>query len=167
MWSKNIVWFQRFVFRSIRTFEPRTKPFNIGCVKYIELARLSHHFVRMTLVCKIRAENGGISPSHLDGSQKLTELGRIRGFDFRLAIEVKFDWYSFDKPCLVSKIRILEYSNASASFQTVQYWMYEIHRISEVFTPFCTYDFGLQNYGRKWGYFPITSWQLSKTHWIM
>jgi hypothetical protein len=45
----------------------------------------------MDLVCKIREENGGIFPSHLDGSQKHIELGRIRGFDFRLAIEVMFD----------------------------------------------------------------------------
>jgi hypothetical protein len=76
---------------SIRTFEPRSKQLNIGCVKCIELARSSHHFVRMNLVCKIRAENGGIFPSHLDGSQKHINLGRIRGFDFRLAIAVKFD----------------------------------------------------------------------------
>jgi hypothetical protein len=48
-------------------------------------------FAPMTLVCKIMAENTSISPSHLDGSQKHIELGRIRGFDFRLAIEVKFD----------------------------------------------------------------------------
>jgi hypothetical protein len=34
----------------------------------------------------------------VDGSKKLIELGRIRGSDFRLAIEVKFDWYSPDKP---------------------------------------------------------------------
>jgi hypothetical protein len=33
----------------------------------------------------------GIFPLHLDGSQKHIELGRIKGFDFRLAIEVKFD----------------------------------------------------------------------------
>jgi hypothetical protein len=33
----------------------------------------------------------GIFPSHLDGFQKHIELGRIRGFDVRLAIEVKFD----------------------------------------------------------------------------
>jgi hypothetical protein len=45
----------------------------------------------MDLVCKIRAENEGILPSHHDGSQKQFELGRIRGFDFRLGIEVKFD----------------------------------------------------------------------------
>jgi hypothetical protein len=43
------------------------------------------------LVCSIRAENRGIFPSHLDGSQKHIELGRIRGFDFRIAIEVWFD----------------------------------------------------------------------------
>jgi hypothetical protein len=57
----------------------------------MELALFLHHFLRMTLVRKIKAENGSIFPSHLDGSQKLTELGRIRRFDFRLAIEVKFD----------------------------------------------------------------------------
>jgi hypothetical protein len=45
----------------------------------------------MDLVCKIRVENEGIFPSHLDSSQKHIELGRIRGFDFRLAKEVKFD----------------------------------------------------------------------------
>jgi hypothetical protein len=33
----------------------------------------------------------GIFPSHLEGSQKQIELGRFRGFDFRLAIEVKLD----------------------------------------------------------------------------
>jgi hypothetical protein len=73
-------------------------------VKCIELARFSHHFVRMNLVCKIKAENGGIFQSHLDGTQKHNEFGRIRGFDFRLAIEVKFDCYSFDKHFLVSTI---------------------------------------------------------------
>jgi hypothetical protein len=41
----------------------------------------------MILVCKIRAENGGNFPSHLDGSQKHIELGRIRGFDPSLATE--------------------------------------------------------------------------------
>jgi hypothetical protein len=45
----------------------------------------------MDLVCKIRAENVSIFPSHHDGSQKDIELGRIRGVDFGLAIEVKFD----------------------------------------------------------------------------
>jgi hypothetical protein len=45
----------------------------------------------MNLVCKNMAENGDIFPSYHDGSQKHIELGRIRGFDFRLAIEVKFD----------------------------------------------------------------------------
>jgi hypothetical protein len=45
----------------------------------------------MDLICKTRAENGGILPSHLDGSEKHIELGRISGFDVRLAIEVKFD----------------------------------------------------------------------------
>jgi hypothetical protein len=50
----------------------------------------------MDLVWKIRAENEGISPSHHDGSQKQFELGRITGFDFRLANEVKFDIYSFE-----------------------------------------------------------------------
>jgi hypothetical protein len=66
--SINLVWFPRYVFGSMRTFEPRSKRFNIGCVKCIELARLSHHFVRMDLICKIRAENGGIFQSHLDGA---------------------------------------------------------------------------------------------------
>jgi hypothetical protein len=60
----------------------------LGC---IELERFSHHFERMTLVCKITAENGGIFPSRLDGTQKHIELSRIKGFDFRLPIEVKFD----------------------------------------------------------------------------
>jgi hypothetical protein len=45
----------------------------------------------MTFVRKIRAENEGILPSHLDRFQKNIELGRIRGFDFHLAIEVQFD----------------------------------------------------------------------------
>jgi hypothetical protein len=45
----------------------------------------------MTWVRKIRAEKGGIFKSHHDGSQKHIELGRIRGFDFRFAKEVKFD----------------------------------------------------------------------------
>jgi hypothetical protein len=40
---------------------------------------------------KIRAENGGIFQSHLDGSQKHIELGRIRDSYFRLAIEEMFD----------------------------------------------------------------------------
>jgi hypothetical protein len=40
---------------------------------------------------QIGAENGGIFQSHLDGSQKHINLGRIRGSDFGLAIEVKFD----------------------------------------------------------------------------
>jgi hypothetical protein len=85
-----VVWCLRYVLGSIRTVEPSFKGFNIGCVKYIELARLSH-FVRLTLVCKIRAENGGIFPSHLDDSQKHIGLGRIRGFEFRLGSEGKFD----------------------------------------------------------------------------
>jgi hypothetical protein len=51
-------------------FQPRFKQFNIGCVKCIELAQFSHHFVRMTLVCEISAENGDIFLSHHDGSQK-------------------------------------------------------------------------------------------------
>jgi hypothetical protein len=140
--------------------------FNIGCVQYIELARFSHNFQRMTLVCKIRAEKEGIFISHLDGSWEHNELGRIRGFDFLLAIEGKFDWYSFDKPCLVSTICIREYSNVWTSFQTFQYWICEMHRISAVFTSFCTYEFGLQNLGRKCGYFPFTFWRLSETHWI-
>jgi hypothetical protein len=59
-------------------------------VKGIEFALFSHHFDGMTLVCKIRAEKGGFS-SHHDGSQKHIELGRIRGFYFRFAIEEKFD----------------------------------------------------------------------------
>jgi hypothetical protein len=88
----------------------------------------------MTLFFKIRDENGGVFPSHLDGSQKLTKLGRIRGFDFRLTIEGKFDWYSFCIPCLVSTICIREYSNVWTSLQTVQYWMCEMHRISAVIT---------------------------------
>jgi hypothetical protein len=87
----NLVWFHRYVFGSIRTFEPRSKCFNVGSVKFIELAQFSHHFVRMTLIRKIKAENEGILPSHLDRFQKHIKLGRIRGFDFRLAIEVKFD----------------------------------------------------------------------------
>jgi hypothetical protein len=45
----------------------------------------------MDLICKIRAENGGILPPHLDGSEKHIELGRISVFDVRLAIKVKFD----------------------------------------------------------------------------
>jgi hypothetical protein len=143
--SINLVLFQRYVFGSIRAVEPRCKGFNIECVKCIELVLFSHHFVRMTLVCKIRAENWGIFPSDLDGSWKHTELGRIRGFDFRLAIKVKFDWYSFDKPCFVSTICIREYSNVWTSFQTVQYWMCELHRFSAFFASFCTYEFGLQN----------------------
>jgi hypothetical protein len=82
---------------------------------------VSHYFVRMTSVRKIWAENGGISPSHFEGSYKHLELGRIRVFDFRLAIEVKFDWSPLDKPCLVSTICIRENSNVFTSFQTVQY----------------------------------------------
>jgi hypothetical protein len=50
-----------------------------------------HYFENVNLVFEIRAENMGIFSSHLDGSQKHIESGRIRGFDFRLAIEVKFD----------------------------------------------------------------------------
>jgi hypothetical protein len=47
----------------------------------------------MDLICKIRAETGGILPSHLDSSEKHIELGRgrISGFDVQLAIEVKLD----------------------------------------------------------------------------
>jgi hypothetical protein len=75
----------------MRTLEPRSKRLNIGRVKCIELARFSRHFLRITLICKIKAENGGIFPSHLDVSQKHFELGRIGGFDFHLVIEVKFD----------------------------------------------------------------------------
>jgi hypothetical protein len=48
-------------------------------------------FVRMTLVCKIGAENVSNFKLFLDGSQKHIELGRIRGSVFLLAIEVKFD----------------------------------------------------------------------------
>jgi hypothetical protein len=96
------------VFGSIRTFQPRSERFNIGSVKYIELTRFSHHFVRITSVCKIRANKRGIFLSHLDGSRKHIELGRIRGFDFRLAIEVKFDGYSLDELCLVLTICIQE-----------------------------------------------------------
>jgi hypothetical protein len=72
-------------------FEPGFKRFNIGCVKCMELAQFSHHFVRMDLVSKIRAENGCVFPSHLDGFQKHIELGQTCGFDFRLPIEMKFD----------------------------------------------------------------------------
>jgi hypothetical protein len=61
----------------------------------------------------------GYFPTHFDGSQKHNEFGRIKGFDFRLAIEVKFDLYPLDKPCLVSTIGIREYSNVSTTFQTV------------------------------------------------
>jgi hypothetical protein len=45
----------------------------------------------MVLICKIRAKDGGIFHSHLDGYKKQIELGRIRGIDVRLAIEMKFD----------------------------------------------------------------------------
>jgi hypothetical protein len=45
----------------------------------------------MDLICKIRAENGGIFPTHSEGTQNHKELGRSRGDDFYLAIEVKFD----------------------------------------------------------------------------
>jgi hypothetical protein len=55
------------------------------------ISAVSHHFVRMTMVCKIKAGNGGISKSHFDGSYKHIELGRSRGFDFRLSTEAKFD----------------------------------------------------------------------------
>jgi hypothetical protein len=142
---ENHVWFQRYLFTSIRSFEPRSKCFNIECVKCIGFARFSHHFVHMVLICKIRAENGSILPSHLDSSSKHIEFGRIRGFDFLFATEVKFDWYSFDKHCLVSTICIRQYSNVWTSFQTVQYWMCEMHRISVVFTSICTFNIGLQN----------------------
>jgi hypothetical protein len=64
----NIVWFQRFVYRSNRTFERRSKRLKIGCVKCIEWARFSHNFVRMTLVCRNWIENRGIFQSHHDGS---------------------------------------------------------------------------------------------------
>jgi hypothetical protein len=128
----NLVWFQRYVFGGIRTFESRSKRFSNRCAKCNVLARFLKHFVRMNLVCKIWAKKGGIFQSHLHGSQKHIELGAIRGFDFRLAIEVKFDWYSFNKPCLVSAKCILEFSNVRTSFQTAQYWMYEMRRISAV-----------------------------------
>jgi hypothetical protein len=141
----NLVRFQRYEFGSIRTFESRSKRFNIAFAKFIELAQFSHHFVRTTLVREIRAENGDIFQSHLDGSQNHFELGRIRGSDFRLAIEGNFDCYSLEKPCLVSTICIWEYANVWPSFQTVQYWTCEMHRISAVFASFCTYDFDLQN----------------------
>jgi hypothetical protein len=72
-------------------FEFRSKRINIRCVKCIELARFFPQFVRMDLICKISDEIVGIFPSHLDGSQKHIAFGRIRGFDFRLAVEVKFD----------------------------------------------------------------------------
>jgi 4-amino-4-deoxy-L-arabinose transferase-like glycosyltransferase len=39
-----------------------------GYVKCIELARLSHHFVRMDLICKIKGRKWGIFQSHHDGS---------------------------------------------------------------------------------------------------
>jgi hypothetical protein len=65
----------------------------------------------MTFVCKNRAENGGIFTSHFDGSYKHIELDRIRDFYLILAIEVKFDRYTFDEPCFVSTICIREYSN--------------------------------------------------------
>jgi hypothetical protein len=60
---------------------------------------------------KLGPKMGVFFPSHLDGSQKHIELDRIEGFDFRLLIEVKFDWYSLDKPCLVSTTCIREFSN--------------------------------------------------------
>jgi hypothetical protein len=79
---------------------------------------------------------------------------------------VKFDWYSLDKPCLVSTIWIRECTNVWPSFQTFQCWMCEMHRICTVFTSFCTYEFSLHNYPRKWGYFPITYGRLLKSYWI-
>jgi hypothetical protein len=45
----------------------------------------------MSLVSKIRGEKGDIFQSHFDGTQKHIELGGIRGFEFCLAIELKFD----------------------------------------------------------------------------
>jgi hypothetical protein len=59
-----------------------------------EMHRISAFFTSFGtyhLGFKISAENGENFPSHVDGSKKLIELGRIRGSDFRLAIEVKFD----------------------------------------------------------------------------
>jgi hypothetical protein len=99
----------------------------------------------MTSVCKIREENGGIFTSHLYGLKEPIGLGRIIGFDFRLAMEVKFVGFSFDNSCLVSTICIRENSNVSTSFHSVQYWMCEMHRISAVLTSICSFDFGLQN----------------------
>jgi hypothetical protein len=144
--------------------KPRSKRFNIRRAKCIELARFSHHFVRMTLNCKIRAECGGVFQSHHDGSEKYFELGRIRGFDFRLAIEVVFDWYSFDKPCLVSTICIQEYSNVWISFKTVQYCMCEIHRIIAVSHHLYVWVW-FAILGPKMGIF-ISSRRLPTTHWI-
>jgi hypothetical protein len=86
--------------------------------------------------CKISAENGGNFPSHLDRSQKHIEICRIRGFDFGLSLKVKFDWYTLHKPCLVTQIRNREYSNVWTSFQSVRYWMCEMHRISAFFTSY-------------------------------
>jgi hypothetical protein len=98
---------------------------------------------------------------HENQSCRIFQSSAVKpGTYFRLAVEVKFDWYSLDKPCFVSTICIREYSNVWTSFQTAQHWMSEMHRIIAVFTSFCTYDFGWQNYGRKWVYFPITSWRL-------
>jgi hypothetical protein len=54
------------------------------------ISAVLHQYIRMTLVCKIRAKNGGIFQSHLDSSSKHIVLGSIRGFDSRLPIEVKF-----------------------------------------------------------------------------
>jgi hypothetical protein len=54
----------------------------------------------------------GVFSHHiLKDLNKYIALGRIRGYDFHLAIEVKFDWYSFDKQFFVSTISIREYSN--------------------------------------------------------
>jgi hypothetical protein len=89
--SINLVLFQRYIFGSIRTFEPRSKRFNIRCVECIEVEIFSHYFVLLTFVCKFRDEFGVIFTSYLDSSHKHIEIDRIRGFDFRLTIVVKFD----------------------------------------------------------------------------
>jgi hypothetical protein len=97
---------------------------------------------------------GVFSHHSLTALKNTLNLGRIRGYDFRLAIEVKFDWYLLDKPCLVSTMCIREFSNVCTSFLTVQYWICEMHRISAVFTSFRSYDFGLQTRAENGGIFP-------------
>jgi hypothetical protein len=99
----------------------------------------------MTLISKIRAENGGIFPSHLDGSQKHIELGRISGFDVRLAIEVKFDciplinlvWFQRD---VFGSIRTFQPHSKRFNIGCVK--CIELARFSY---HFCMCDFGLQN----------------------